>query len=178
MRPDECQFQGLSPDGKLVRFAIYTASDFVMKAWPEAGLEKLVEAIERRQADRVSTPTEFEPGAQIGKVLIEACGGAINDTAPDATAVPHRERRATQYQSRWLPGADPATIAANIAWTRDMYNSVAAYRSGASYVNYTDPDLLEWPRAYYGANLPRLQQIKRKYDPNNLFRFPQSIPPA
>ena len=179
MRPDECQFQGLSPDGKLVRFAIYTASDFVMKPWPQAGLEKLVEAIERRQADRVLTPTEFEPGAQIGKVLIEACGGAINDTAPDATAFPHRGMLyVSQYQSRWLPGAEPATIAANIAWTRAMYNSVAAYRSGASYVNYTDPDLPDWPRAYYGANLPRLQQIKRKYDPNNLFRFPQSIPPA
>ncbi len=179
LRPEECGYVGLAEKGTIPRYALSGKSDFVFEPWPDEGLALLIEAIEMRQADRVLTPQNFRDGVQNGKVLIEACGGAINDTAPDATAFAHRGARyLSQYQARWAPGADPSTVAANIAWTRAMYHSVARYRSGASYVNYADPDLADWPRAYYGVSLERLRQIKARVDPDNVFRFPQSIPAA
>ena len=56
-----------------------------------------------------------------------------------------------------------------------LQDALAPYTTGAGYQNYIDPALSNWQSAYYGANYARLVDVKRKYDPDRVFRFAQAI---
>jgi FAD/FMN-containing dehydrogenase len=148
LSPQECRDEEVSRAGKLPRIALYAKSDVAARPWPQAGFDTLVEWMEKRQRDRVLTPAGFSDTHDVGKVLIEACDGAVNDLAPDATAFVHRgsTRFVSQYQTRWRGDA----VAANLAWADGLYSAVAPYRSGKAYQGYIDTDLPNW-----GAGLLR-----------------------
>ena len=67
-------------------------------------------------------------------------------------------------------------VAANQAWLDRFHEAMRPFASDEGYQNFCDESETDYLRAYYGANLERLVEIKRKYDPTNLFRFAQSIP--
>jgi FAD/FMN-containing dehydrogenase len=71
-------------------------------------------------------------------------------------------------------GSGTATVAAGTRLI-DLYGTAHRYASGQAYQNYIDPSLANWKQAYYGANYTRLAQVKARYDPGRLFRFPQAI---
>jgi FAD/FMN-containing dehydrogenase len=109
-----------------------------------------------------------------GAVLLDAYGGAVNRVPPAATAFVHRrELFSCQYFSAW---SSPAADASSRAWIQGLRTRMRPYASGAAYQNYIDPARSDWKRAYYGANLGRLVAVKRKYDPDNVLRFGQSVP--
>jgi FAD/FMN-containing dehydrogenase len=101
-------------------------------------------------------------------------GGASARQGIQDTAVFHRGAKfVLQYDGYW---DDPADEGVNTEWVEKMRDSMLPYATGA-YVNYHDA-LLEDPLvAYYGPNLVRLAEVKKAYDPGNVFRFPHSIPP-
>ena len=82
------------------------------------------------------------------------------------------------------PGADgrcgrtrPSTEA-NIAWTRDSYAAFQEHFSGGRWLNYlADDEGGDAVRAAYGPNYDRLVEVKRRYDPGNLFRLNHNIAP-
>jgi FAD/FMN-containing dehydrogenase len=102
-------------------------------------------------------------------------GGAISRVAQDATAYGHREAQfAMNVHGRWT---DPNRDQACIGWTRELFQAAAPFATGAVYVNFLTQDEGERVRAAYGPNYDRLVQLKRKYDPANLFRMNQNIRP-
>ena len=63
-------------------------------------------------------------------------------------------------------------------WARKYWDAVHPYSAGGAYVNFMMEEGAGRVEATYGANYPRLQNIKAKYDPTNLFRVNQNIAPA
>jgi FAD/FMN-containing dehydrogenase len=112
-------------------------------------------------------------------VLFDACGGRIAVVAPDATAFPPRGAAflAQEFVTFHGPITD-ATLAANDRWLTSLWRFFRPAASGFAYVTYIDPELRGWLHAYYGDNLARLVDVKRRYDPDDVFRFAQSIPTA
>jgi hypothetical protein len=100
-------------------------------------------------------------------------GGAVRHEPAGGSAFPHRD--ALFYAE---PGAgwngDALTPRAQ-AWVAEFSQALRSYVDGA-YVNVPNAGMADWPQAYYGRNYARLRRVKAKYDPRNVFQFPQSIP--
>jgi catechol 2,3 dioxygenase len=108
-------------------------------------------------------------------IEVLSMGGAIRRVPHEATAFPHRD-------ARWLinvPGqwSDPADSDAEIAWVRSTYARLRPFLSGGAYSNFMEDDESDAAGTAYGDTLARLAQIKRTYDPENVFRLNQNIPP-
>jgi FAD/FMN-containing dehydrogenase len=78
------------------------------------------------------------------------------------------------FVSVWQDQVDEA---ANLAWLQTIFDAMLPFSSPFCYTGFMIANLPNFLNSYYGTNLPMLQATKRKYDPNNFFSFPQSIPP-
>ena len=102
--------------------------------------------------------------------------GAAQRVAPDSTAFAYRDATfATVIAGMW---PDPADNDANTAWVKDYYAATAPHSEEGGYVNFMAEDDQSRVRANYRGNYDRLAEIKRRYDPDNLFRHNQNIQPA
>ncbi|MGE0800224.1 MAG: FAD-binding oxidoreductase [Lautropia sp.] len=110
------------------------------------------------------------------EMFIAHIAGAPNRVAPDATAYVQRDARfVLNVHGRWqAPGED----AAGIAWARAVFTACAPFASGGAYTNFMTADEGARIESAYGANYPRLQRLKRRYDPDNVFHLNQNVRPA
>jgi FAD/FMN-containing dehydrogenase len=113
----------------------------------------------------------------MGQLLLEHFHGAVTRVGITDTAFPHR---APGYNmvvlSEWT---DPARTEVCTTWARDSYAALRPFMGAGRYVNYIGADeRADAVAAAYGPNHARLQQIKARYDPGNLFRLNQNILPA
>jgi hypothetical protein len=141
-------------------------------SWPE-----LKRSLSEGEADDrvVYSKSEFFraglPRTTIAELLDSGCdlnftpmGGAYNWLPSDATAFAHRTERFLLEHS----GPDQNVV-------RRSWSLAHPHGSGHAYPNFPDPDLTDWPTAYHGANYERLVDVKHKYDPTDMFHFPQSL---
>jgi FAD/FMN-containing dehydrogenase len=103
-------------------------------------------------------------------ILFDSFGGALARVAPDATAFPHRDARASAQIFVDVVDETVEQARARLAVVRD---GLGAGNTG--YVNYIDPEMPDWPTAYYGRNLARLRKVARRYDPDRVLAFPQAL---
>jgi FAD/FMN-containing dehydrogenase len=108
-------------------------------------------------------------------VDLEPMGGAIARVASDATAFADRDAASTLLiATGW---ADPRETEARVAWARETWSAAQPYAKASAYVNYLDQGDEQRTEAVYGANFGRLVEIKRAYDPDNVFRHNANILP-
>ena len=138
--------------------------------------------------------TRLIPGVDLSRSVVEidSYGGAINrkEMLKKTVAFQRSSIIKLQFMTFWT---NPAEDEGHNTWVRDFYKDlysspeVDAAHQGTPfpgenyegcYINYPDKDMLDyayWPELYYGPNYEFLQQIKRKYDPNNVFHHAMSI---
>ena len=126
-----------------------------------------------------------------GMLGLATYGGRINTVSPDATASAQRESILdVACTTGWL---DPGEEAKNLAWVRAFYRDLFAESGGVpvpgdrydgAFINHPDTDLADpalntsgvpWHTLYYQAGYPRLQRVKARWDPRNVFRHALSI---
>jgi FAD/FMN-containing dehydrogenase len=110
------------------------------------------------------------------EVFIAHVGGAMARIPANATAWPNRDAHfIMNVHTRWQ---DKAQDQACIAWARHLFEATAPFAAGSVYVNFMPDDENDRVEKAYGTNYRRLAEIKRRYDPGNLFRMNQNIRPA
>jgi hypothetical protein len=99
-------------------------------------------------------------------------GGQTSKISSSATAYPHRNTSFIfEIVAVWK---DVLHSQSNIEWAYSFAESLRHCFTGA-FINYIDPLLTDWARMYYADNYEKLLSIKQKWDPDNFFRFQQSI---
>ena len=147
----------------------YYKSGFIAGAIPRSALQLIV--------DRFAAAPE-KGDSIMNLIAFDFAGGAINRVAPMDTAFVHRRSAVLLAIIAAWTSAEFGGNPEEKQWADDLYAVLQPVFTGFVYQNYPDRALEDPLAAYYGENLPRLRLLKQKYDPDNVFRFPQGLTPS
>lgn len=110
------------------------------------------------------------------RINFEFTNGAIHDRDSNASAFAHRSQLfCVTIVAVWGHDLGAEADHINESWTRNTHTEISPLFSGRVYPGYTDSDLTDFGRAYWGENYPRLCEIKEKWDPDRIFGVDQVI---
>ncbi len=115
------------------------------------------------------------PGPEC-EIFLAQLGGAMGRVKPEDTAFVGRDAKyIMNVHGRWSDPGDDQKVR---AWARQVFQDAAPHATGGGYVNFLTEDEAERVAGSYGANHARLQAVKKRFDPGNLFRMNLNIEPA
>lgn len=115
------------------------------------------------------------PGPEC-EIFVAQLGGAMGRVKPDATAFVGRDANyIMNVHGRWSEARDDERVR---SWARQVFQDAAPHATGSGYVNFLTEDEADRVAASYGTNYPRLQAVKQRFDPGNLFRMNLNIEPS
>ncbi|HEU0028182.1 MAG TPA: FAD-binding oxidoreductase [Ktedonobacterales bacterium] len=125
----------------------------------------------------LDTHAEYGPRVPSGSsgMHIYPVNGAVHRVSNQETAWAYRDAEYTHIIIGEYP--DPADTERTINWVRAYWDALHPYSAGGAYVNFLMDEGNERLRATYRDNYDRLVELKRKYDPTNLFHMNQNIAP-
>lgn len=139
--------------------------------WKGSSLSKIEPEAAELIVDHVGQMPSLASG-----VGLQQLHGTAARVDPSATAFPARwNHHDFQITSQW---SDPAETEDNVSWTRRLFEAMSPFVDQGVYVNNLGDEGEGRIQEAYGPNYQRLKQLKRKYDPENLFRFNQNIRPG
>jgi FAD/FMN-containing dehydrogenase len=110
------------------------------------------------------------------EIIVGTMGGQTTRVAPEAMAYSSRDAYyVMNVHGRWETAAEDER---GIAWARDFFARTKRFASGGAYINFLTADETDRIAFSYGATYHRLVELKKKYDPTNLFRMNQNIKPV
>ncbi len=142
-----------------------------MNYWMSSFTAGLSDGLIDTMVDRFATVPSI-----MSSILLEHFHGAVTRVGVTDTAVPHREEGWNLLiPSVWT---DPAATEKNIRWTKESHAAFSEHLVERRWLNYLTDDQGESAvRAAYGPNWDRLVEVKRRYDPENVFHLNQNIAP-
>ncbi len=149
--------------------ALYPAGE-LQHYWKASFVKELTD-------DAIAAHLEHGPKVPVvnSTMHIYPINGACHDVASDATAFAYRDANfATVIAGMW---PDASQNEANIKWVRDYYDATAPLSEEGGYINFMSDDDQGRIKANYKGNYDRLVEVKRTYDPDNLFHLNQNIKP-
>jgi hypothetical protein len=140
---------------------------YVAEMLPERAIERMLQWMSRW------------PGGSLlpeNMGILFAIGGKVRHPE-EPTAYAHRNANFIfEMERSWAPIDKREVVEAQERWLNYYYADMQEFLLPQSYVNFPNRDLRDWQNAYYAGNLAELRCLKLQYDPENLFRFQQSIP--
>lgn len=131
-------------------------------------------AMPAEAVDAIIEYTDTLPTAQC-EIFVGLISGVANAVPPDAMAYGSRDANyVLNVHGRWDEPADDDRC---VQWARDFFAASKPYASEGAYVNFMTEEEGARVESAYGRNYPRLLEVKRKYDPNNVLHLNQNITP-
>lgn len=110
------------------------------------------------------------------ELFLPSLGGAMARVGPSDTAYAGRDASyILNVHARWDEEERDDEC---VGWARDVFEAMEPFSTGRAYVNFMTGEETERVGESYGPNWSRLRELKREWDPSNLFRVNQNIPPA